>query len=266
MGKIRIKQIGEKPAVAKAKKEQKREALDVESKPAPSKSPKFPKKTTRSLRWKELKKLAAKESYSPAKAIQLVKKAATAGFDETIELHLRLKNKIKSTSVILPYPTGKKLTILIITSSADSIKKNLKALKIPNTLTIGAAGPEEIDNIKKRGAPNVSQIWASPDIMPKIAKIAKILGPAGLMPNPKRGTIVPIDKIEQKIKSLSSGKIILDQEPKNPIIHTILGKAGMKEKQLQENLEAILSAFDYKNIKRAVICSTMGPGIQIRNA
>lgn len=294
MGKIRIRQIGEgfegPKKIKKIKKVEKTPKVDKtagetpevktvqqEVKPEKSSQEKVEIKKEkvvqahhkhgRSKRYKAFDK-KAKESQSLNDAIKLVKKTATTKFDETIEVHLNLLETGLRVKVAFPHSFGSKRKVLILSSNNEDIEKITAKLKTETmkSLVIQTGGEKEINEIQKAATtPNVSEIWATQDIMPKVAKIARILGPTGLMPNPKRETVIKDSKmLEEKLKSLAKGTVFIESESKAPLLHAIVAKASMKEKEIEENLKALLTAVGEKNIQKITLCSTMGPGINIR--
>jgi large subunit ribosomal protein L1 len=270
VGKIRIKQIGESledtkeptdSVVAKLASSKKKKGKPTHPRQLHGRSKRYKKAAETKLSSKSKKSLALGE------AVALVKKIATAKFDETIELHLTVKKKGLTAKTTLPHSTGKKQNILILTANPKSLKSAIEqsSNRAMKSVAVQLAGQEIIDKIKKNGvSQDAIQIWATPDIMPKVAQIAKILGPKGLMPNPKKETVVKPQEISKKLKSLAGGSITLETERKAPIIHTTIGKSSMKPKQLEENLEAILTAVKPQNIKKAILTSTMGPAVNIK--
>ena len=189
-----------------------------------------------SKRYQNIKKnIASNKKYPAAEALALVLKNANAGFDEAVDVHLGLYDKL-SGSVSLPYGSQKQRRIAI----AD------EAL---------------IDSISN-GKVDFDVLIASPQMMSKLAKVAKILGPKGLMPNPKAGTIT--DKPEELKKKLESSKsTAFKTEAKAPLLHFSLGKVSLGQEKLLANLEAFLTAVKKPNIIKAVLCSTMGPGVKL---
>lgn len=297
MGKIRIKQINaeqenlvksrEKPTAQELKKAQKsrekkqakKEAGEIKplvreilQTPKTLKRRHPSKQHGRSARYKKLVKMIEREKSSKKvkgltleKAIKLAKDTSTTKFNGSIEAHVNIEKTGFRTTVLLPYSTGRKHSILILTANPKALKSDAFKEFESVALNIQLAGPEEIEAIKNAGsAPEADEVWAMPDIMKEIATIARILGPAGLMPNPKNGTILKdTTAIMAKVQELSKGKITLETERKAPVIHAVLGKADMKEDQLAANLKAILTAIDPKQIKKLTLASTMGPGIKV---
>lgn len=194
------------------------------------------RKKIRSKRYKELKLKFQKEKYySPAEATSLLIQLANSKIDETVETHISThKDKLTGT-VNFPHGTGKKQKVAIATNDL-------------------------IDKVKS-GKIDFDILIASPHMMSKIAKVAKILGPKGLMPNPKSGTIS--DRPEELKKKLEKGETRFKTEPKAPLLHLTIGKISFGEEKLFENLQALIKAVEIKNIKKAVLTSTHSPGIKL---
>jgi large subunit ribosomal protein L1 len=210
------------------------------------KQPKKPKKLkirVRSKRYQALTGMVDKNKlYNLTDAIALVKKTSTTKFDATVESHININpatlppdKQTVNGSVNLPHGTGKKRVISI--ADEDLIKKV-------------AEGKIEFD-----------VLVAHPSMMPKLAKVAKILGPKGLMPNPKTHTVTP--EPEKRVKELSGGEINFKSEPNNPIVHQAIGKVSFKEAQLAENLKTMVKAVGQSKIAKLTLSSTMGPGIRV---
>ena len=174
-------------------------------------------------------------NYPPDQAIELVKKTNIARFDSTVSAHLNLTQEKQSVDVHFPHSTGKQTRVEIAT---DAVLKNIEAKKIDFDILL-----------------------ASPAQMPKIAKVAKILGPLGLMPNPKNGTIT--DDPEKRKKELGSGLTRVKSEGKSPLMHVTIGKSSRSDKELLENLQALVSAVGGKQIKKLTLASTMSPGVKV---
>lgn len=191
----------------------------------------------RSKRYQSLKKsIKTDKTYSSKKAIRLIVKSANTRFDESVDVDIIVKKEKLSGAVKLPHGTGKKKKIAIFDKKTE----------------------EKI----KKGKLDFDLLIAKPANMKKVAKYGKILGPKGLMPNPKNKTIS--EDPEKAIKELSDGKISFKTEKKAPLIHMAIGKVSFGEKKLLENLEALLKAVNPKLIKKAVLSSTMGPGVKLK--
>lgn len=175
------------------------------------------------------------KTYSLKDAIENLKKFKSSKFDETVELHLNVSEKGISGQVTLPHGTGKKLRILV---ADDAIIEEISAGKI-----------------------NFDVLVARPEQMPKLAKVARILGPRGLMPNPKNGTVTP--NPDEVIAKLSAGQMSYKTEAKDPIIHVSVGKVSFDDNKIEENVKTLLSSVGASKINQAILKSTMSPGIKI---
>ena len=176
--------------------------------------------------------------YDPADAIALVKKTATAKFDETIELHIRTgcdgrhaEQQIRG-AVVLPNGTGKTVKVLVFA----------KGDKLNEAEAAGAdyvGGDELIPRIQNEGWLDFDVVVATPDMMGIVGRLGKILGPKGLMPNPKAGTVTM--DVTKAINDIKAGKIEYRLDKTN-IVHVPVGKASFEEEKLQQNLEAVMDA------------------------
>jgi len=176
------------------------------------------------------------QTYSLKKAITLLKKTSYTKFPGTVNTDIILKKQEKiSREITFPHPTGKKTKVAIAT-------------------------PRVLKNIEK-GKIDFDVLLTTPDLMPKIAKFAKVLGPKGLMPNPKSGTIT--NKPQAKKKELEAGKTLIKTEKKEPLLHITIGKTNQPDKQLQENVETLINALGARKIKKLVLSATMSPGIKV---
>ena len=213
-----------------------------------------------------LDKIDRTKEYPLEEAIKLVKELVFAKFDESVEIAINLgvdprhaDQNIRITTG-LPYGTGKSVKVLVITSGAkEQEAKDAGADYVGYT--------EYIDKIKA-GWADIDKIVATPDAMPDLGKLGKILGPKGLMPNPKSGTVTM--DVGTAVKELKAGKIELRVD-KTGIIHAVCGKVSFDEKALYENIEAVYNTIRKakpasvkgKYLKKMTISSTMGPGIKI---
>jgi len=180
-------------------------------------------------------KVDRNKSYPVKEAITLVKKTSYSKFDGSMELVMVIKKTGLSAQVSLPHSAGRQKRIEIAT------EKTIEKLK---------AGKIDFDILV-----------STPDMMPKLVPFARILGPKGLMPNPKNGTLVPDIK---KAKSIGGNTVTIKTEKEAPLIHTVIGKVSQKEDELEENLAAIIKAISEKQIEKAYLKATMGPSIKLK--
>jgi large subunit ribosomal protein L1 len=213
-----------------------------------------------------LKKVDATKLYSSDDAIKLAREIKSTKFDETVDVAFRLgvdprhADQMIRGALALPAGTGKKVRIVVITSGA----------KVAEAEAAGAdlAGGEEVINKIAGGWLEFDRVIASPDMMSKLGKVARLLGPRGLMPNPKLGTVT-VD-IASAVKEQKSGKVEYRTE-KNGIIHVLVGKCSFTPEQLKQNYSAIMSAIVKAKpasakgtyIKSITLSTTMGPGIKV---
>lgn len=208
--------------------------------------------------------------YEPADAIALVKKAATAKFDETIELHIRTgcdgrhaEQQIRG-AVVLPNGTGKTVKVLVFA----------KGDKLNEAEAAGAdyvGGDELIPKIQNEGWLDFDVVVATPDMMGVVGRLGKVLGPKGLMPNPKAGTVTM--DVTKAINDIKAGKIEYRLDKTN-IVHVPVGKASFTEEKLKENFDAVMdaiikakpSALKGQYLKSVTLTSTMGPGVKVNAA
>ena len=206
-------------------------------------------------------------AYEAAEALALVKKAATAKFDETVEVHIRTgcdgrhaDQQIRG-AVVLPHGTGKTVRVLVFAKGA----------KLDEALAAGAdhvGGEELIPRIQKDGWLDFDVVVATPDMMGVVGRLGRVLGPKGLMPNPKAGTVTM--DVTKAIKEIKAGKIEYRLDKTN-IIHCPVGKASFTEEQLAENLKALTdavvkakpAAVKGQFLKSVTLATTMGPGVKL---
>ena len=219
-------------------------------------------------KYAEAAKLVDKATlYDPSEAIALVKKTAVAKFDETVEAHIRTgcdgrhaDQQIRG-AVVLPNGTGKTVKVLVFA----------KGPKVDEALAAGAdyAGGEElIPKIQNDGWLDFDVVVATPDMMGVVGRLGKVLGPKGLMPNPKAGTVTM--DVTKAIADIKAGKIEYRLDKTN-IVHVPLGKASFSEEALEENFKALMdaimkakpSAVKGAYLKSITLTSTMGPGVKV---
>lgn len=205
--------------------------------------------------------------YEPTEAVSLVKKTAVAKFDETIELHIKTgcdgrhaEQQIRG-AVILPNGTGKTVKVLVFA----------KGDKVAEAEAAGAdyvGGDELVPKIQNEGWLDFDVVVATPDMMGVVGRLGKVLGPKGLMPNPKAGTVTM--DVTKAINDIKAGKIEYRLDKSN-IIHAPIGKASFTEEQLKENFTALMdaivkakpSALKGQYIRSVTLASTMGPGVKL---
>ncbi|MBR2527242.1 MAG: 50S ribosomal protein L1 [Blautia sp.] len=205
--------------------------------------------------------------YDTAEAISLVKKTASAKFDETIEAHIRTgcdgrhaDQQIRG-AVVLPHGTGKKVRVLVFAKDA----------KLEEAQAAGAdyvGGQELVPKIQNEGWLDFDVVVATPDMMGVVGRLGRILGPKGLMPNPKAGTVTM--DVTKAVQDIKAGKIEYRLDKTN-IIHVPIGKASFTEEQLNDNFETLIGAIIKARpaavkgqfLKSVVVASTMGPGVKI---
>ena len=208
--------------------------------------------------------------YDPSEALALVCQTSKAKFDETVEVHVRLGVDSRHAdqqvrgAVVLPNGTGKKVKVLVF-AKGDNVQKALDAG------ADYAGGPEYAEKIQTENWFDFDVVIASPDMMGVIGKLGKVLGPKGLMPSPKAGTVTP--DVARAVTEAKAGKIEYRLDKTN-IIHCPIGKASFGTEKLTENFNTLVGAVvkakpaaaKGQYIKSCVIASTMGPGIKINQA
>ena len=205
--------------------------------------------------------------YDPAEAISLVKKTAVAKFDETIEAHIRTgcdgrhaEQQIRG-AVVLPHGTGKTVRVLVFAKNA----------KADEALAAGAdfVGAEDlIPKIQNEGWLDFDVVVATPDMMGVVGRLGRVLGPKGLMPNPKAGTVTM--DVTKAIQDIKAGKIEYRLDKTN-IIHVPIGKASFTEEQLADNFQTLMGAINKARpsalkgvfLKSVSLASTMGPSVKV---
>ncbi len=221
-------------------------------------------------RQKENSKIDVSKEYGIAEAVELLKKAKSAKFDESVDIAVRLgvdpkhADQVVRGTVSLPNGTGKSVKVLAIAKSPDKQEEAKNA---------GADYYGFDDYLKKigEGWTDIDVIIATPDSMMELGKIAKILGPRGLMPNPKSGTVTM--DVATAVKEVKAGKIDFRVD-KTGIVHSIIGKLSFDNNKLKENIVTFLntiiklkpSAAKGTYIKSIVVSSTMGPGVRVDRA
>ena len=222
----------------------------------------------RSKNYKESAKLIEKQNlYDPAEAFDLVIKASKAKFDETVELHVKLgvdgrhADQQVRGAIVLPNGTGKNARVLVF----------CKDERIKEALDAGAdfaGGQDLVEKIQSENWFDYDVVVATPDMMGVVGRLGRVLGPKGLMPTPKAGTVTP--NITQAVNEIKAGKIEYRLDKTN-IIHCPIGKVSFGVEKLNENYQALVNAIikakpaaaKGQYIKSCVTASTMGPGVKI---
>ena len=251
MGKIRTRMLGLEDIEKQQKEEQKKRSAEkstereVESTEEQTEEKKAVKKKAekksaaarvRGKKYLSAKKTAGtKPKMKLADAIELIKKVKYASFDESVEVHMNLVKTGLRGEVELAHATGKTVRVAIV---SDTVLDDLAQNKIEFDVLV-----------------------THPSFMPKLARFAKILGPKGLMPNPKAGTISTTP--EEVAKKFMKGTLRWKGEPKFPILHQMVGKSSHESAALVENIQALVIAVGRPNIKTLFVSSTMGPSVEI---
>lgn len=215
-----------------------KEGVKVESK---GENAKRKERRSRSKRYKEvLMKVDHNKQYPLDEAIKLLREVSLSKFDPTVELHINTIEKGLRGSVTFPHGTGKEVKVEIADQTTiDKIVEEVEKGKIAFDVLV-----------------------AHPSVMPKLARVAKFLGPKGLMPNPKAGTISPTpEKIAEKFKG---GEVHWKTESEFPIIHQRIGKLSFKDKDLEENMSTFFKSVNPLKIRSVTLKSTMSPGIKVQ--
>jgi large subunit ribosomal protein L1 len=205
--------------------------------------------------------------YDPADAISLVKKVAVAKFDETVEAHIRTgcdgrhaEQQIRG-AVVLPHGTGKTVRVLVFAKDAKAAEAEAAGADF-----VGAE--ELIPKIQNDGWLDFDVVVATPDMMGVVGRLGRVLGPKGLMPNPKSGTVTM--DVTKAINDIKAGKVEYRLDKTN-IIHVPIGKASFSEEQLSDNFQTLMDAINKAKpsslkgtyLKSVVIAPTMGPGVKV---
>ncbi|MCS7229339.1 MAG: 50S ribosomal protein L1 [Candidatus Kryptonium sp.] len=225
----------------------------------------MPKHSKRYL--EALKKIDKSKAYPLEEAIQKVKETATAKFDETVDIAIRLgvdprhADQMVRGTVVLPYGTGRKVRVLVLTKQPEKEKEAIEA---------GAdyVGFDEYINKIKEGWTDVDVIIATPEVMGEVGKLGKILGPRGLMPNPKSGTVTT--DVAKAVREAKAGRVEFRVD-KAGNIHVSVGKVSFENEKLIENIKTLLSTIvklrpasvKGQYIRNITLSSTMGPGIKV---
>ncbi len=208
--------------------------------------------------------------YDPADALGLVCKTASAKFDETVEIHIRLGVDSRHAdqqvrgAIVLPNGTGKTRRVLVFAKDAKADEAKAAGADF-------VGGMDMVERIQKENWFDFDVVVASPDMMGIVGRLGKLLGPKGLMPSPKAGTVTP--NVAAAVKEIKAGKIEYRLDKTN-IIHCPIGKVSFGPEKLEENMATLIGAVikakpaaaKGQYIKSCVIASTMGPGVKVNTA
>ena len=207
--------------------------------------------------------------YEPAEALALVKETANKNFDETVEVHIRLgvdprhaDQQVRDV-VVLPHGLGKTVRVLVFAQGEGA------TLARDAGADIVADDDETIEKIQG-GWTDFDVAIATPDMMGKVGRLGRILGPRGLMPNPKAGTVVPADDVPRVVEETKAGRVEFRVD-KTANLHVPIGKASFEEKKLYDNMAALMEAVKKARppaskgqyLRKVTVTSTMGPGIKV---
>ena len=216
-----------------------------------------------------LSKVDRNKDYSLEEGVQLIKDLTSTKFDETIDIAVNLgvdpkhADQVVRGTVSLPHGTGKDVKVLVFTQGENVV--------LAEEAGADYVGSDEFVDKVKNGWTDIDVIISSPDMMSKVGQLGKILGPRGLMPSPKAGTVTP--DVEKAVKEVKAGRIEYRVD-KTGIIHSIIGKSSFKVDKLQENTKTFVNALlrakpaSVKGtyLKKITLSSSMGPGIKIDKA
>lgn len=222
----------------------------------------------RSKSYKQVKEKIGEAAMDIASAAKFLKENARAKFDETVELHVTLgvdpgkSDQMVRGSLVLPAGTPTQKRVAVITG--DAAKQ--EAAKKAGAVLVG--GEELIADIEKNGLSDIDVVIATPEMMPKIAKVAKVLGPKGLMPNPKHGTVTP--DVAAAVQELAAGKITFKMDAQGNI-HVALAKASWDPEKTEQNAKALIEAIRAQRpqnqrgefMKKIVLKTSMSPAVRV---
>ena len=224
----------------------------------------------RGKRYTELaKKIDRGKFYSPTEGVRLVKETSQAKFDTTVELHMRMgvdprhADQMVRGTADLPHGTGKSLRVAVFARGDKAEEARAAGADL--------VGAEDLAQQIQEGQIEFDRCIATPDLMPVVGRLGRILGPRGLMPNPKLGTVTP--NVAQAVKAAKAGQVQFRVE-KTGIVHAGVGKASFGPELLVDNIRAFVDAVNKAKpsgakgtyLKRAAISSTMGPGVKVEVA
>jgi len=222
---------------------------------------------TQGKKYRSAAQLVDQRAYSLDDAVPLVQKVKFAKFDETVELHMRLgvdpkhADQMVRGTLVLPNGLGKSKKVLVI-ASGDKQREAQEA---------GAdfvGGEDMVAKIQQEGWTDFDAVVATPDMMRSVGRLGKVLGPRGLMPNPKTGTVTM--DVERAVREVKAGKVEFRVD-KTGVLHVPVGKVSFQREKLLENAQSLIQAVlrakppaaKGKYVRSATICSTMGPGVHL---
>ena len=218
-----------------------------------------------------IEKIEKEKEYSLEEALTFVKGNALAKFDESVEVHFKLRINPKKgeeqvrSAAVLPHGVGRSKKVAVITTTKMADAKEAGADLIGGEELI-----EEIKSGKLTAGVDFDVVVATPEVMPKLASVAKILGPKGLMPNPKTETVT--SKVKEVVEALKKGSKVSFKNDVSGNVHQVIGKLSFEVAQLQENFQAVYDTIQKikpetmkgRYIQSVSVCSTMGPGIKVK--
>ena len=211
-------------------------------------------------------KIEAGKNYDINEALNLVKEISSVKFDESVDISVNLgvdprkSDQIVRGSIVLPKGTGKNIRVAVFTQGPNAEKAKAAGADL--------VGMEDLAETIRKGEINFDVVVASPDAMPTVGKLGQVLGPRGLMPNPKDGTVTP--NVEQAVLNAKAGQVRYRTD-KNGIIHASIGKVSFDIDALKENISSLIAALKKAKpasakgvyMKKLTVSSTMGPGIVV---
>lgn len=241
---VKVAKVSKVEKVAKKKSKKVEEAVVVETQATPvdAQVEEHKEEKVKTVKVRGKKYVTARSfidrtrQYSVDEAVALAKKTHYAKFSGSLEANLVLRGEGVDVDVTFPHATGR-------------------------TVSVAIATDELLAQVEK-GVITFTTLVAHPSMMPKLSKLARILGPKGLMPNPKNGTLSPDP--EKRKKELESGAVTVKAEKKAPLVHLVIGKLKQSEAELSANLKALMKAYPAGKLVKCTISATMGPGIKVR--
>ncbi len=237
----------EKPETVEESQE-KKEAAPKEEKKKAVKVGKTKPRSKKYLQAREAAEVDSTEKYKAVEAVEKAQKGSYTKFPGTVEAHINTAMKNVRGLASLPFATGRQLRVLAFGKGAEESGADV----------IGTE--ETIEEIVK-GKFNFDVLVTTPEWMPKLAKAAKVLGPRGLMPNPKSGTIT--DDLKKTVVDIQSGKVEYKTEPNGMVIHIAIGKVDQPAEEIVSNIKALYQTIGKSRIRKITLAATMGPGVKI---